>query len=208
MKEKIFFGEDTHKTGIFYPSELKKLQSRVHTDGQLWLMDDLLRRIIAFMPEKRDYHCEWHERGVYFGALEWMVRLRPQYQRDFFTKKEKVCLEYLFLERLHRFVLETYNHLYGMGRSHVYGDRIQSVDVKALQQWALSQRKHLPAWTAWLAAVWYGRGRELWVYRDFDWMELDPRPLVRKVEDWAGNSRTRGINTNIYNQNCPDEYRI
>lgn len=87
--EKQFSGEDTRKISIFYPSELKKLQSRVHTDGQLWLMDDLLRRIIAFMPEKQDYHCEWHGGGVYYGALEWMLRLRPQYQTDFLQKRKK-----------------------------------------------------------------------------------------------------------------------
>jgi len=199
MKEKIFFGEDTHKIGIFYPSELKKLQSRVHTDGQLWLMDDLLRRIIAFMHEKRDYHCEWHERGVYFGALEWMVRLRPQYQRDFFTKKERICLEYLFLERLHRFVLAVNEPLHW----HPAGDRIQLVDVKALQQWALSQRKHLPAWLAWLADLWYNRGKDCWMYDDFDWMELDPRPLVRKVRERRGADWCK-----IYDENCPDEYRV
>jgi len=89
MKEKQFSEEDTRKIGIFYPSELKKLQSRVHTDGQLWLMDDLLRRIIAFMPEKRDYHCEWHGEGVYYGALEWMLRLRPPISNGFFYKKRK-----------------------------------------------------------------------------------------------------------------------
>jgi len=194
-----FSGEDTQKTGIFCASELEKLRSRAHTAGQLWLMDDLLRRIIAFMPEKQDYHCEWHDGGVYYGALEWMLRFRPQYQADFFTKKERICLEYLFLERLHRFVLAVNEPLHW----HPAGDRIQSVDVKALQQWALSQRKHLPAWTAWLAAVWYGRGRELWVYRDFDWMELDPRPLVKRIREKRGTPWCK-----IYDQNCPDEYRV
>lgn len=90
-----------------------------------------------------------------------------------------------------------------MGRHHVYGDRIQSVDVKALQQWALSQRRHLPAWTAWLADLWYSRGKDIWVYNDFDWMELDPRPLVRKVRERRGADWCR-----IYDENCPDEYRI
>jgi len=196
-----FSGEDAQKTGIFSSSELEKLQSRAHTDGQLWLMDDLLRRIIAFMPEKQDYHCEWKHNGggASLGALEWMVRLRPQHQTDFFTKKERICLEYLFLERLHRFVLAVNEPLHW----NPVGFRIQSVDVKALQQWALSQRRHLPAWLAWLADLWYNRGKDIWVYNDFDWMELDPRPLVQKVRE------RRGVDwCKIYDENCPDEYRV
>ena len=182
--------------GAFYAFELEKFQNRKHTDRQLWLMDDLLRRIVAFMPEKRDYHCEWGgDAKEYIEGLEWMVRLRPQYQTDFLSKSEKACLRYLFQERLHRFV----------SRTEANGSELY-INPKALQEWALAQRRHLPAWLAWLGAVWYNRGEEIWVYKDFDWLELDPRPLIRKIKEARGEKAV--LNMFVYNQNCPDEYRV
>ncbi|MCD7713193.1 MAG: hypothetical protein LUJ25_11030, partial [Firmicutes bacterium] len=154
-----------------------------------------LRRIVAFMPEKRDYHCEWRGDNETFYKLDWMARLRPQYQRDFLSERERKCLEYLFQERLHRFVSQT--GLYGS---------VSLIKLKELQEWALDQRRHLSAWLAWLGELWYNRGKEIWVYKDFDWLELDPRPLIYKIKEVKGGKAVSDML--IYHQNCPDEYRV
>ena len=185
------------KTGAFLESEFEKIRGRKHSSRQLWLMDDMLRRIIAFMPEKKDHHWEWLVGTETPYKLEWMIGLRPQYQPDFLSEKERTCLKYLFRERLYRFVMEVESH-----------DNAFFVNHEALQEWALDQRRHLPAWLAWLKGLWYNRGKELWVYDDFDWLELDPRPLIRKIKEVKGKRAASNINIRVYNENCPDEYRV
>lgn len=189
MKKEI---SENEMVGAFKASEWEKFQNRKHTDRLLWLMDDILRKIIAFMPEKIEWQYGDCEPSY---QMEWMIMLRPKGQWDFLSDGERRCLKYLFLERLHRFVVRT-----------DFDGTVLIVNVKALQEWALSQRRLLPAWTAWLAVLWRDRGKEIWVYKDFDWLELDPRPLIRKIKDRKGAEAL--LNMNVYNENCPDEYRI